>query len=481
MAEPVPLPFANGFYESNSLPISAQQCVNAFRHVPDEPALNQETLLGTPGISLVNTSGPSVVDFNRGSKVFNKAAYFVNGPALFRMNVDGSLDNLGTILGSGRVTMATNDDQLMILVPAGEGYIFTDGPDTLTIISDLDFRANGDPMYVVFLDGFFVCTTNANKFIVSAVNNGLDYNALDFGSAESSPDAVVTPFVYKNQLFIGGESSLEGFNNIGGSDFPFQRTGLFLDEGIKSPFSTIDTENSVMFVGGAENEGPAIWALEGNGTGKVSTKAIDSILQRLSSLELAEVFSWSYGQSGHYFVGFVLPDTTLVFDSSSGKWHERMSRVPQPNGIFENRTYRVASVVAANGVLYVGDSQDGRIGVLDEDVYTEYSEEIVRIFSTQPFQNNMKPFSIPYLELTVESGVGNVAAPDPKIRLQQSRDGGKTYGDERTRKIGKKGRYNQRCIWRRNGRSARFDVFRFIMSDPVKFVAIQLTAQIEGV
>ena len=479
--EPVSLPFANGFYMSSSLPISAQQCVNVFRHVPDEPALNQEALLGTPGIYQAATTGPSVADINRGSHLFKGNAYFVNGASLFRLNADETTTNLGTILGSGRVTMAANDTQLMILVPGGDGHIFTKDPDTLTKISDTDFTANGNPQYVVFLDGFFVCTTDANKFIVSAVNDGLNYNALDFGSAESSPDAIVVPMVYKNQLFIGGENTLEAFNNIGGADFPFQRTGLFLDEGIQAPLSAIDTENMVMFVGGGVNEGPAIWALQGNSTGKVSTKAIDSILQRLTALELSNVFSWSYGQSGHYFVGFVLPTTTLVFDSSSGKWHERQSRILQPSGAFDNLTCRITSVVSANGKLFVGDSQDGRIGVLDEDVYTEYESEILRTFSTQPFQNNMKPFSVPYLELTVESGVGNTDAPNPLVSLQQSRDGGKTYSDERSRSIGKLGEYNKRAIWRRNGRAARFDVFRFVMSDPVKCVFIQLTAQIEGV
>jgi len=34
------------------------------------------------------------------------------------------------------------------------------------------------------------------------------------------------------------------------------------------------------------------------------------------------------------------------------------------------------------------------------------------------------------------------------------------------------------AIWRRNGRAARFEVFRFTMSDSVKPVIIQLTAEI---
>jgi hypothetical protein len=108
--------------------------------------------------------------------------------------------------------------------------------------------------------------------------------------------------------------------------------------------------------------------------------------------------------------------------------------------------------------------------------HRQYRRSIV----TQPFQNNMESFVVPEIELTVESGVGNAAAPDPQIGMARSRNA-KTWSDTRYRSIGKIGEYNHRAIWRRNGRAARFELFRFTISDPVKPVIIQLTADIEGV
>ena len=202
-----PLPLANGFYLSDSLPVSAQQCVNWYPRLVEAPALNQEILVGTPGLWQAATTGP--LGANRGSHRFEGRPYFVNGSKLYRLNADNTLTDLGTISGSGRVSMADNGLQLMILVPGGTGYIFTESPDTLVTISDVDFDANGDPQAVVFIDGYFCCTTDAKKFIVSALNDGTSWNALDFGSAESSPDGVVVPFVFNNQLFIGGERTIE--------------------------------------------------------------------------------------------------------------------------------------------------------------------------------------------------------------------------------------------------------------------------------
>ena len=92
----------------------------------------------------------------------------------------------------------------------------------------------------------------------------------------------------------------------------------------------------------------------------------------------------------------------------------------------------------------------------------------------------MEPFFVPMIELTIESGVGNSDDEAPMIRLQISRDGGKTWDYERARAIGAIGRYSQRAIWRRNGRCSRFDVYRIAMSAAVKPVILQMTADIQG-
>jgi hypothetical protein len=470
------LPIANGFYVSDSLPIAAQECTNWYPNIVQGAGLAQETLFGTEGIVQLATSG--VLDnVNRGSHEMAGKPYFVNGERLYRLDESGgayTLTFIGDVEGTVRVSMADNGTQLMVLVPNGNGYIYNHVTDTFSQITDSDFTANGVPQFVVFIDGYFLITTDSKKFIVSSINDGLSYNALDFGTAESDPDEIVAPVVYKNQLFISGGQTFRAFQNIGGADFPFQRTGLFLQKGCYAPYSLVNAQDTFMWVGGGENEGPAIWALNGNSTVKVSTTAIDSLLSKLSDTQVAGIYSWAYASKGAYFIGFALPATTLVYDTTSQRWHERKSFLEGNLGAL-----RVSSVVKAYNNILCGDIIDGRIGQFDQSVYTEYGNTIVRRVATQPFQNNMQSVFFPSLELTVESGVGNEAVVDPQIVLERSKDG-KTWSGPIARSIGKIGEYTRRAIWRRNGRAARFEVFRFTLTDAVKPVIIQLTANIIG-
>jgi hypothetical protein len=449
------LPIANGCYISDSLPVSAQCCVNWYPHINEAPALNQEVLFGTPGIADEVDTGLTGV--SRGAASFNEEVYFVIGTTLGKLDSAGVVTSIGAIAGTGQVSMASNNTQLMILNNIGNGYIYDRLLDTLEPIVDTDFDANGVPQICCFIDGYFVCTTDeGGKFISSAINDGMSWNALDFGTAESSPDAAIMPVVCRNQLYIVGRTTTEQFANVPqGASFPFQRTGLFLSKGTSAPFSVVVYGDNFMFIGGGVGEELGVWALEGNSIVKKSTSAIDKILRTITSDDFADIFSWSYTQGGHNFIGFGLPDTTIVYDATTQRWHERASRIFE-SGQYVEVPCRIATFTVLGADLVVTDRIDSRMGFADLDTYTEYGMEIVRSVSTQPFQNNMQPFFVPKLELTVESGVGLIEGSadnevNPSITMQISRDGGKTWGNERARPFGAMGEYNRRAVWRRNG------------------------------
>ncbi len=471
------LPIGNGFYQDESAPLSNQECVNFIIEVPQAPSLSKVVLKGAPGILQVTTTGAAGAD-TRGIWEKGNIAYVVNGSKLYSIDrtvvlgvTSYSYTELGTVEGSGRVWMASNDTQLCILNPGGKGYIYNENAGTPFLeITDPDFRANGNPMTVKFVDGYFLFSTDEKKNIVSAINDGMTYDALDFGSAESDPDEIVGNAIANNQVYSVGRYTTEGFQNIGGSGYPFQRNNIFLDKGSLAPFSIISTNQTFFMLGGGEKEGPAIWQFTGANYEKKSTIAIDNLLASLTDTEISNVYAMSYGQKGHYFVCFTLPDTTIVFDLVSQKWTERKSTINEVQS-----KWRVAGIVQSNNEILVGDSRDGRIGILDTNEYGEYGEDIVSTFSTQPFAN-MGGISLPMIELTCEAGVGNETVEDPEVSMALSRDG-HNFNYERSRKLGKEGAHKQRQIWRQNGKVSRFAVLKFRISDQVKKTIIKLEAK----
>lgn len=479
------LPFTNGFYMSRSLPVSAQECKNLYVHIVQKGGLANEVLYGTPGTHELATSGTSL-HINRGSWVMNGIPYFVNGTALYRLNriISASgdetftLDSLGTIPGTTRVSMADNGTQLCVLVPGGNGYIWVEDTTTFTQITDGDFTANGNPQHVVFIDGYFLFTTDTKKFIISALNDGLNYLATDVGTAEADPDDIVAPIVLGNDLYIAGDHTLEPFRNQPvGAAFPFIRIdGAIESVGVAAQFSLIKSSSAFFFIGGGENDEPSIYQFDGS-MSIVSDDGIDNILGALTEAQLSAVFSWSYSQGGSRFVGWTLPTTTIVYELVSKRWHERKS-FDIIDSVSAEFRWRANSVVKAYNRILIGDNQDGRIGSVDLDFYDEYDQNILRSVATMPFSNLGERLLVPMIELTMESGTGNFDDPEPKIRMERSVDG-KTWYDSRTRNIGKVGEFKKRAIWRRNGRAARLELFRFLTSAKVKIVMAKLEANIK--
>lgn len=476
------LDISGGYYESKSLPVSAQQLINAYVQTPQtESAYSDHVIFGTAGLVQENTTGTNATDRNRGTLSIEGVPYFVNGNGLFSLASDGTVSaSLGTVTGnfSDRVSMSQNGTQLMILVPGGDGFIYVPSTDTFTTITDSDFIFRA-AQYVVFIDGYFVCSTandqagnpGGKQFIISDINDGLNWDALQFGSAEANPDDIVAPWAFKDRLYMMGSFTFEAFTNIGGADFPFQAVqGSLQTEGSQSPFSLANGQNHFYWVGSGDGEKVGIWRSTGQTPEKISTTAIDSFIQQFSADELASVYTIYEGIGGNYFLSFHFSTVAFAYNEVDGKWHQRQT---------DGGAHRVSSIVGAYGNLYAGDIFDGRIGRIDPSTAAEYdNNNVQRTLVTSPFNMDLNAFSIPLLELTMDTGNGNVGDPESIVRLSVSRDGGKTFGPEDAVSLGAVGDFRRRIEWRRKGQFERTDVMKFEFASPSLMVMIRLDAKL---
>ncbi len=472
------LDHALGFDESSSLPGLNRQATNCYpkhfnREVGGQPVLDKQ-LHGTPGAHQLATTG---TDPNRGSTTTASVGYFVNGQSLFRLNSDFTTSNLGTVVGSGQVSMSDNGAQVLIIVPGNTGYIYDVRTQVFGEITDPDFFVNGIPQHGDFIDSRFMVSTDTKKWIISDINDGTSWNPLFFGSAEANPDPIVAPLNFNNEAYITGTETIQNFSKIGGTDFPYEATGLVISKGVFAPLSLELASNTFMWIGGGKDDDPSIWQLVGTQPVKVSNTGVDLKLIALSQTELSQVTSFSYAKDGSFFVGWNLPNEAIVYEQTSNTWHLRRSEVADVAGNVQTVGWRAINLITVYDKLVCFDRVDGRVGELSNDFFDEYGADILREFDVEP-QRTDGVMMVPRIKATVEAGVGDTSTPNPLIRMKLSRDG-KAFGGERQRKMGSTGETLTKPIWRRNGWFRDYFQARFLFSEQVKFVVIRVDA-VEG-
>jgi len=476
-----PLPLGFVFYQSDSLAFSAQRCVNWIPIVAEAPALNDRMLMQPRGLkAFVDTS----LDANRGGLDMAEKAYFINGNSLVEVTNSGAFINRGTIPGSGRVSLATNGQFLVIVIPGVSAFAYDNVALTLDQITDANFRISDS---VVFKDGLFVFSASAGDvFFNSRINDPFTYD-FEFGAANVNSDRIVALHVNHNELFVGGLETIELFQIpvSPGAGFPFQRIpGANIQKGLHSKFGTVEFNNTFAFIGGGLNESTAIWQVSGSASAsKLSTDAIDNEIQKFTRDEIANSFSMTYSERGQFLALFTfestrIPSRTFVYNATaSGRigqavWFEFQS------GVNDDR-FRVQSIVSAYGKLLVGDDRSGLIGELDHDTLTYYGDPIFRSMATTPFSQDGLPIFAGLFEATFQAGVGLTGGNDPVVRLDFSDDGGRTFSSEISRGIGKIGKYGQRSVWERQGDFPVSRTIRLTITDPVRANLIRLAANPE--
>ena len=486
-----PLAIAQGFYVDESKAIAAQECINLYPHIPATKTITDAALIGRSGIELISDAqayyGNDTLTC-RGGHVVQETPFVVMGNRLMMGSAAGLYeyisfrDLLGVdILGSGRVVMADNGDQLVIVAPdynnKFNAWFFQCFGGVVAQISDPDF--DGPVSDVSYFDGYFVFNkANSNKFFISDLRNGLVYDALDFGSGESDPDNNVVIRPLDGLLYVFGNHTFEQWQNIGGAGFPFQRTSNGNQmKGCVAPHSMTYFNEALIWIGSSYNEKPAVWATTGADAMKLSTPAIDHLINSGGIDAVRQAYSMRWAERGHNFVAFTIPDVcTVVYDAMTQLWHTMESI----NEYQERIPWRASCVLSTFSTFVVGDSLNGYIGQFDETVFTEYGTEIHRRFSTPAIDNNGRPFSVNALELFCETGNVPITGQgsEPVIRMSISKDNGNTFCPEISRSLGKIGEYSAISYWPLLGRYRRPFIARFDISEPIKIVFVKAEAEI---
>ena len=336
--------------------------------------------------------------------------------------------------------------------------------------------------------------------------------ALSFSSKDGAPDNLVTLIVDHREVYLLGETSSEVWVDVGTFPFAFQRIpGTSTQHGIAAKDSVSRLGNSFAYVSRNQRGQSEIMQMNGYTPQRISTHAVENTLV---NKYVGDAIAWTYQLEGHecYVVSFPTIDLTWVYDITTGMWHKWLATDPLTG---QYTMYTGSCSAVFQGLVVVGDYEDGHIYKLDPDTYTDDGVEVRRLRRCPHLVTDLQRQYFDELQIQFQPGVGtlgtasaitngiqspliinngttyvvandvtvyielslipqiNASTPltDPQAMLRWSNDGGSTWSNEHWTTIGKIGAYKNRAIWRRLG-WARDRIFEVVVTDPVKAVII---------
>ena len=494
-------PILGSTYVARSVNAADARMVNLFPEIVPEAGKEPAFLNRAPGLKLLNTIGTGPI---RGLWAFSSsdsAAFVVSGTQLYKINTLYVATLIGTVAGTGPVSMADNGTQLFIAAN-GPSYIYNNATNAFGQITDPDFPG---AVTVAYLDGYFVFNQpNSQLLWITQLLDGTSIDPLDFASTEGSPDGLVAVVSNFREVWAFGTNSIEVWFDSGATDFPLQRIqGAFNELGCAAPYSVAKMDNGIFWLGRDRRGQGIVYRANGYTGQRISTHAVEWQIQQYS--DLSDAIGYTYQQDGHSFYVLVFPtaNTTWVYDAATQAWHERAGF---SNGNFTR--HRGNCQMAFNNKIVIGDFENGNIYAFDLDDFSDNGgiQKWLRSWRALPTgTNTLKRTAQHILQLDCESGVGLngsmiaetiylqtenddylvtengdylisddttliTQGSDPQIMLRFSDDGGHTWSNEHWKSMGKIGEYYKRVIWRRLGMTVKLRdrVYEVSGTDPVK-------------
>lgn len=478
--QPIPL-FGSGL-TAYSPYVSRQQRLNCFFEIRPDGDKNNIIVRGTPGLTawIALPSEPI-----RGWHVVSNVLYVVCGLLLVKVTTNGTITTLGSLnaASTGNVDMDDNGVQLLI-VDGLAGYIYTivtgsyaqpalNAAGSFGAITDANFP-NGTTS-VTFLDGrLIVAKPNTRQFYVSESYDGTGWTNVfslpTFGTKDNNSDLLVTVSALNGVLILFGQQSIEFWQNVGTSPLPFGRvSGATRNMGIAAQYSLTYIDDIQMFLGQSLYGGSVeVTMQQGFNLQRVSTDDIDNLIRDFTVWQ--DAIGFGYVLDGHkmYQLTFPTAQRSFLYDISTNFWSELQS------GLALQARHMANFGISFNTFNYVSDTTTGTIYQLDQHAYTDNGDPIKRQVASRHISQGGNRFAIDEVYLDLETGMGLQygQGSDPQIVLQVSKDGGRTFGVERWRSMGKVGQYKSpRVMWNRLGAAQDF-VFLWTMTEPVKFTVV---------
>lgn len=449
--------------------VSVQRRMNLYMDVQIQEDKSRYSYHKRPGLTLFSDFASS--NPVRGMLAVDTLLYVVHGGTLYEINSSGTATSRGTLnTTGGRVDMAYNHAGVIMIVDGTNGYYYTISSTTFAVITDADY--NDTASSVVSHDGYFIVPKpDTAEFYLSdldATDVADSWDALQFATAEKSPDNLVRIFENNTDIMLCGSETIEFWNNTGSGTPPYDRiTGGVIELGLAAKWSIAKFGESevIMLAANSDQGGVSVVKFSGFNYTDISSTEMGATINNYTTVTDATGFAFFH--EGHHFyqLNFPAEGKSWLYDGKTNIWSEL------EYGSLGAR-HRAEIGATFQNKYYVSDYTNGKIYQVDGTNFTDDDEPIVvEIISKHVFDEKQVRVSRIWLDLEEGAGLASGQGSDPQMMMEISKDGGKSWGNEHWASIGKIGEYMKRAIWRRLGRGFNW-VFKFRCSEPIKIVII---------
>lgn len=440
-------------YQSRSRSLSSQRTVNFYQQV-SEGGKEKFTLFSFPGQKSINNT---LAGIDRNQHRMNEIQYRVVSQKLFQVDRFGNHTEKGVVPGFGRCIFADDGENLVIV---------SDSVWVYNVVTDV-FKENlnvnlENVLSVTFINSQFIYTT-ADLSFISQPGDPFDVSGLDAIDAESSPDKLVRDYVFNQTIYRFGTRTTEPWYNSGVGNPPIDRIeGQEFSVGLGAIHSLANTDNAIYWLG----DDKAIYRVSGGIKERISDDSISNAIEKMSVFSDAFGYALTIQGQDFYLITFPAGSRTYVVSEVLGK-----------NGWFELSS-------GADGMHYSGTSlvqvynkniiaKGGQILELSLDEFTQDTDTMIRERVTQEVNSDLlgvkgRRIKMSRLELIIEQGIGLISGQgeNPRMRIETSIDGGRSYKHSAWVRLGRLGEDTLR-VELFQILSGKGFIFRFTVSDPV--------------
>jgi hypothetical protein len=412
--------------------------------------------------------GPGVA---RATINWNDICYSVMGSKLVVVNADGTTTVIGDVGSGGTATLDYSFDRLAVV--SNKNLFYYDGSE-LQQVTDPDL---GDALDVIWVDGYFM-TTDGEFLVVTELNDPFAIDPLKYGSSEADPDPIKALLKLRNEPYALNRYTIEVFDNIGGTGFPFQRIdGAQIQRGVIGTHMCAVFLEAVAFVGGGRHESISVWLGANGSSTRLATREIDLILAEYTEEQLETSFVEARVDKGHQLLLIHLPDRTLVYDAAASATIGQPVWFELGSSLERGSTYRARHLVWCYDQWLVGDTQKPNIGSMNRASGEHWGETVGWEFGTLIIYNEGNGAIFHELELVALSGRSELGKTST-VWTQYSLDG-EAWSMPKGISAGRRGRRDKRLVWLSQGPMRHWRIQRFQGTSDARLAVSRLEARLE--